>query len=110
MPDACFIVIGPSDMAYKEKDAYISYPNLENIINELKKATHRAGGIYWDLYKAMGGKNSMIAWVNANPPLAAPDFIHFTPQGAQIAANMLYSAIFLEYTNYKNQQNKSAQK
>jgi lysophospholipase L1-like esterase len=110
MPDACFIVIGPSDMAYKEKDAYISYPNLENIINELKKATHRAGGVYWDLYKAMGGKNSMIAWVNANPPLAAPDFIHFTPQGAQVAANMLYSAIFFEYTNYKNQQNKSAQK
>lgn len=100
VPDACIIVIGPSDMAYKEKDFYISYPNLVNIINALRDATHKAGGVYWDMYTAMGGKNSMRAWVNANPQLACPDFIHFTPYGTQVISNMFYNAFILEYTEY----------
>ncbi len=100
VPDACIIVIGPSDMAYKEKDYYITYPNLENIVNALRDATHKAGGVYWDMYTAMGGKNSMKAWVNANPQLAGPDFIHFTPYGTQVISNMFYNAFILEYTEY----------
>ncbi|HOZ29310.1 MAG TPA: hypothetical protein PLL66_00165 [Bacteroidales bacterium] len=100
VPDACIIVIGPSDMAYKEKDYYITYPNLENIINALRNATHKAGGVYWDMYTAMGGKNSMRAWVNANPQMAGPDFIHFTPYGTQVISNMFYNAFILEYTEY----------
>jgi len=100
VPDACFIVIGPSDMAYKEKDFYVTYPNLENIINALRDATHKAGGVYWDMYTAMGGKNSMKAWVNANPQMAGPDFIHFTPYGTQVISNMFYNAFILEYTEY----------
>lgn len=110
VPDACFIVIGPSDMSVKDKDQYITYPNLENIISELKKATNKAGAIYWDMYKAMGGKNSMIAWVNSNPQLAAPDYVHFTPQGTQIVANMFYNALIYEYNNYKNRQKSTAKK
>lgn len=100
VPDACFIVIGPSDMSLKIKDDYTSYPNLENIINELKKATHRAGGVYWDMYKAMGGKNSMVSWVNANPQLAGPDYVHFTPQGTSVISNMFYNALIINYTEY----------
>lgn len=60
VPDACFIVIGPSDMSVKIKDDFVTYPNLENIVNELRKATHKAGGVYWDMYTAMGGKNSLF--------------------------------------------------
>lgn len=100
VPDACFIVIGPSDMSVKIKDSYVTYPNLETIINELKKATHKAGGVYWDMYKAMGGKNSMVAWVNSNPPMAGTDFVHFTPYGTTIISQMFYNAFILEHTEY----------
>lgn len=100
VPDACFIVIGPSDMATKIKDDFETYPNLENIISELKKATHKAGGVYWDMYKAMGGKNSMSAWVTADPPLAGTDYIHFTPYGTSVISNMFYNAFVLEATDY----------
>ena len=46
--------------------------DAENIINALRNATHKAGGVYWDMYTAMGGKNSMRAWVNANPQMPFP--------------------------------------
>jgi len=74
--------------------------------DELKAATHKAGGVYWDMYKAMGGKNSMIAWVNASPPLAGTDFTHFTPQGTSVIANMFYNALILEYSSYNERMKK----
>jgi len=110
VPDACFIVIGPSDMSVKIKDSYVTYPNLENIIKELKKATHKAGGVYWDMYKAMGGKNSMVSWVNASPQLAGTDFTHFTPYGTTVISNMFYNAFILEYTDYNERMKDAAKK
>ena len=100
VPNINIIVIGPSDMSLKVKDDFETYPNLENIIAEIKKATFKAGGVYWDMYKAMGGENSMKAWVNADPALAGPDYIHFTPYGTSIISNMFYNAFILEVTTY----------
>ncbi|PLX07829.1 MAG: hypothetical protein C0596_08785 [Marinilabiliales bacterium] len=100
VPEVNIIVIGPSDMSVKVKDEFETYPNLENIIEEIKKATHKAGGVYWDMYKAMGGYNSMNAWVNADPPLAGTDYTHFTPYGTSIISNMFYNAFILEVTSY----------
>ncbi len=100
VPDINIIVIGPSDMSVKVKDDFETYPNLENIIAEIKEATFKAGGVYWDMYKAMGGKNSMKAWVEADPPLAGTDYIHFTPYGTSIISTMFYNAFVFEVTSY----------
>ncbi len=51
---------------------------IEEFIEGLKKAVLENGAAFWDMYQVMGGQNSMINWVNARPPLAAPDYIHFT--------------------------------
>lgn len=100
VPDACIIVIGPSDMSIKLKDSYVTYPILEDVIRELKIVTKEIDGVYWDSYKAMGGKNSMPTWVNSIPPLASSDYVHFTPQGANLISNMFYNALMLEYQLY----------
>jgi len=99
-PGVPIIVIGVSDMSIKEKDVVVSYPNLESIRDALKNATFNADCAYWDMYEAMGGANSMPAWVNAEPPLASPDFIHFNSTGARIIAEMFYNAFIYEYDNY----------
>ncbi len=101
MPDITIIVIGVADMSIKEKDRYVSYPNIEKIRDAMKKATLDANAIYWDMYKAMGGKNSMPSWVFADPPLASKDFVHFNARGAKIIANMFYNALMNEYANYR---------
>jgi hypothetical protein len=95
-PDASFVVIGPSDMSYKVKDKYVTYPFLPLVRDELRKATLKAGFAYWDMYEAMGGYNSMPSWVNAEPALAGSDYTHFTPRGAKLIANMFYNALMIE--------------
>lgn len=101
-PDASIILIGVSDVSRKEGLHYTSYPNIEKIRDAQRNAAHRAGVAFWDCFKAMGGKNSMATWENANPPLASKDFIHFTYRGANLIAEMFYSALMYEYESYIN--------
>lgn len=99
-PDVPVIVIGVADMSVQEGDHYVSYPNIEKVRDALKTASLESGVAYWDLYEAMGGKNSMPSWVFADPPLASSDFVHFNPEGAKIIANMFYNALMFEYNRY----------
>jgi hypothetical protein len=39
------------------------------------------GCLAWHMQEAMGGLGSAYLWARKNPPLMAPDLIHFTPAG-----------------------------
>lgn len=99
-PGASILVIGPSDMSTKEKDKYITYEHLPMVVETLKTVSIDHGCGYWDMYQAMGGYNSMPSWVNAEPELARPDYVHFSPRGARLVANMFYNALILEYNRF----------
>ncbi len=99
-PELSIIVIGVADMSMKDKDKYVSYPNIEPIRDVMKDAAFRAGCAYWDLYEAMGGENSMPSWVFAQPSLASTDFVHFNHRGARVIAEMFYNALMHDYENY----------
>ncbi len=100
LPDVSILVIGPSDMSTKENGLYTSYPNIPLIRDAMKNAAFENGCAFWDLYEAMGGKNSMVSWVQSDPPLAGKDFTHFTGQGARYVGEMLYDALIKSYLNY----------
>ena len=99
-PDIPIMVIGVSDMSTKEKNRFVTYPYLEEIRDALKAASFSAGCAYWDMFEAMGGKNSMPSWVFAKPSLAASDFVHFNQRGARVIAEMFYNAFIYEYESY----------
>jgi len=106
-PEMAIIVIGPADMSTKVKDSYETYPVLEKVIEALKVASFENGAAFWNMYLAMGGKNSMPSWVFAEKPLAEKDFVHFTPQGSNVIAKMFFNAFINEYNNYLYKQNKT---
>jgi lysophospholipase L1-like esterase len=100
-PGVAIIVIGPADMSVKKEDYFETYPYLENVRDALKEASFKAGAGFWDMYLAMGGKNSMPSWVAADPSLASTDYIHFSPRGARIIAELFYEALNYEFENYR---------
>jgi len=102
-PDLRIIVISISDMAAKNGEAYETMPNIEKIRDAQKNAAFRAGCAFWDLYEAMGGRNSMPSWVFADPPLAGKDFTHFTWNGSRLIAEMFYQALIYEYYSFLHQ-------
>jgi lysophospholipase L1-like esterase len=101
VPNASFMVIGPSDMATKDKDHFVTRPFLPEVRDALKRACFEKGCAFWDIYEVMGGRNSMQSWVNADPPLAGRDYTHFTPAGAKRIAELLNIAIQEDYTAWK---------
>jgi lysophospholipase L1-like esterase len=99
-PNAGFIVIGPSDMSTKIEGKMQSYPNLVHVRDALRQAAFDSGAAFFDIYEAMGGLNSMIQWAEANPPLAAADYVHFSPQGARIIAEAFIKSFMADYEAY----------
>lgn len=79
-PEAKIVYIGPSDMATSVNGKMQSYAILPQLIDSLRNTANSAGAAYWDIYEAMGGKNSMTRWVNSG--LAGKDYIHFTTKGS----------------------------
>jgi lysophospholipase L1-like esterase len=104
-PDITIIVIGLADMSMKDKDTYVTYPNIPLIRDALKQASFENDCAYWDMYEAMGGQNSMPSWVFHDPPLGEKDFTHFTPVGARYIAKMFYNAFMYEYNGYLKKNN-----
>ncbi|HYW97285.1 MAG TPA: hypothetical protein VE870_16955 [Bacteroidales bacterium] len=100
LPGVPVVVIGPSDMSKKENGKYVTYSNLEPVRDALEKAALESGCAFWDMYEAMGGRNSMPSWVFAEPPLAVSDFVHFNTRGARIVAEMFYNAFIYEYDRW----------
>lgn len=100
-PEAVILFIGPADMTITKDGESQTHPYLELVIDELKKNVLEAGAIYWDMYAAMGGKNSMIVWRNNVPSYASSDGIHFTKKGANKIAMMLFETIENEYKIYE---------
>ncbi|WP_157558684.1 SGNH/GDSL hydrolase family protein [Microscilla marina] len=99
-PELSILVIGVSDMSRRTAGGYTTYPNVPLIREAQKNAAFKAGCAFWDLYEAMGGKNSMPSWVFHKPALANRDFTHFTGKGALIVSEMLYKAILSEYDKF----------
>ena len=100
-PDAKIVLIGPSDMSTLVKGKRQTYPILPEYIDSLRVNANAAGAAYWDLYGAMGGWNSMMDWVNSNPPLAGSDHIHFTRRGSEKVGEMFSDSFLLYYDHYK---------
>jgi len=103
-PEAAILVIGPSDMSIKVADKYETYPFLPQVRDGLKKAAFDQGAVFFDLYEAMGGKNSMPNWVKSDPPLASPDHIHFAPAGSAMVSDWIINAFKRAESNAKNPQ------
>ena len=101
-PKAMFIIIGPADMAKKQKTEFITYPILEDVISALKKAAFETNSCFWDMYINMGGENSIQKWVLEQPSLAARDYIHFTNRGAKKIADFFIEDFMRDYKNYLN--------
>lgn len=106
LPDVPVILIGPSDMSTKVQGKLQTYPYLEDVRNALREGAFEAGAAYFDIYEVMGGRNSMIGWVENDPPLAASDYVHFNPKGARKISQAFVASFMEDYAAYRAQEGK----
>lgn len=94
IPQAMIMFIGPGDMSTMINGKMVTYPLLPYLDEKLRETSIRNGWAYWSMYKAMGGLNSMPAWVEQG--LAASDYTHFSPKGARIIGELFFTSLYLD--------------
>lgn len=100
-PDALVVVIGVSDRSIRSGSSYVTNPNVLKLRQVQKEAALENTCVFWDLFEAMGGNNSMPAWVLREEPLANKDFIHFNNKGAEFVGKMFLKSLFKELEKRK---------
>ena len=98
-PNARILFVGPSDMCANVEGDIITYPLLPKIVETLRTTANAHGAAYWSIYHAMGGYNSMAAWVEKG--LGGVDYVHFSQRGVDIMGDRLAKAFDNMYTVYK---------
>jgi lysophospholipase L1-like esterase len=92
-PNTSFLMISIHDKSMKKGSGFVTDPTILRLLDTQKDIAKEADVAIWNLFEAMGGENSMPNWVNANPPLAFKDYIHFNDQGAKKVADLLTDAL-----------------
>ena len=100
-PRARILFIGPSDMGKSVNGRIVTWPRLPEMVDSLKATALRNNVAYWDLYRMMGGENSMVQWVKHSPAYAGPDYIHFTPAGARRVGEALSRSLLTYHDFYR---------
>ncbi len=100
-PKTSILLIGVGDKSVKRGTRFVTDPNIPLILKVQKDIVKRTGIAFWNLFEAMGGYNSMEAWVNANPPLALMDYTHPSVQGADKIGDLIAQALIKAYKDFK---------
>lgn len=90
-PEADILFVGPGDMCTLIDGRMTTYPLLPYMDNLLQKMAAQEHIAYFSLYRAMGGKDSMLRWQKNG--WAGSDGVHFTRRGAEIAGEKLVAFI-----------------
>jgi lysophospholipase L1-like esterase len=99
-PETSFILVSVGDKSIKKGSRLATDPNVLKLISAQKKIAEAAGIAFFDLYKSMGGENSMVEWANSKPPLAMKDYTHFNNEGARKIGRMLNEAVLKNYNEF----------
>lgn len=99
-PNTSFLMLSVHDKSMKRGNDFVTDPSILKLLRTQINIAKETDIAFWNLFEAMGGRNSMPTWVNANPPMAFRDYIHFNDQGAKKVADLLSDALMDAYDRY----------
>ncbi|MBB4035864.1 lysophospholipase L1-like esterase [Dysgonomonas hofstadii] len=98
-PNADILIISTADKSTKIEGVMQTDPAVIPLANAQKNYARKTGSGFINLYQVMGGKGSMITWVDNR--LAGKDYTHFNASGSKKIAKLIYKEIDKGYTKYK---------
>jgi hypothetical protein len=99
-PESSIVLISVSDRCSNQGGKFATMPNILLMREAQREIAMKSHIAFWDLYSAMGGKNSMLNFVNAKPPMAAKDYTHLNYWGGRKLAKKLADALLFERVRY----------
>lgn len=100
-PKASFVLLSVSDRSTNTGGGYRTAQGIPALRNTQRYIAKQTGIVFWDLYEAMGGEDSMVRFVSSRPALAAKDYTHLTFNGGKKLAGSLVKSLLHELEEYE---------
>jgi hypothetical protein len=100
-PKASILLLSVSDRSTNTTGEFKTMKGIPALRNAQRYIAQKTGIAFWDMYAAMGGENSMVEFVEANPPLAAKDYTHLTFKGGRKIARQLVNSLLYEQKRHE---------
>ncbi|HYG00796.1 MAG TPA: hypothetical protein VD927_00060 [Chryseosolibacter sp.] len=96
-PTADFLIISVGDRSENVGGTMQTMNTVPKMVDAQREIAKQAGVAFWDMYTAMGGRNSMVKYATSRPPLAAKDYTHLTFKGGKkLAGRLVKSLLYAE--------------
>jgi hypothetical protein len=100
-PKASIVLLSVSDRSTNNNGNYKTARSIPALRNTQRYIAQQTGIVFWDLYEAMGGEDSMVKYVSSKPALAAKDYTHLTFKGGRKLAGALVNSLLFELEQYE---------
>lgn len=101
-PQADILLLGVSDRSRQRDGQFETMPAVMALLNAQRQVARKSGVAFWDLFGAMGGRNSMVRYVANN--WASKDYTHLSFRGGRELADALVNALLSEKEFYDTAQ------
>jgi len=95
-PDTPILMLSVSDRSERRQGGFATMKAVKSLVSIQKQFAFDNKLLFWNLYEAMGGENSMTRFVQSNPPLAGKDYTHLNFDGGKIIGHSLARSILYE--------------
>ena len=99
-PNTKILLLGMPDRGIKIKGEITTMPNIFLMINAQRTIAKNTGIVFWDVFSAMGGVNSMKEWAERKPPLANKDYTHLKFKGGNKLGSIFSKSLIFQYQKY----------
>jgi len=101
-PEAAILLMSVSDRSTKINGEYQTMESVPLMVEAQREIARQSQVAFYNLFEAMGGENSMVAFVENDPPLANKDYTHLNFQGGRRVAGIFVKSLINEYQKYND--------
>lgn len=101
-PDAAIILMSVSDRSTNADGEFRTMASVPLMVEAQREIARQSQVAFYNLFEAMGGENSMVAFVENDPPLANKDYTHLNFQGGRRVAGIFVKSLVNEYQKYND--------
>jgi lysophospholipase L1-like esterase len=108
-PGIPILLLSVSDRSTRRQGQFVTMPVIPVLIQAQERIAYENKLLFWNLFEAMGGANSMAAYANAKPALANKDYTHLNFKGGRKVGLSLAKSFIYEVENYEKRRTSLAE-
>jgi lysophospholipase L1-like esterase len=109
-PGTPILLLSVSDRSQRRQGQFITMASIPLLIQAQEKIAFDNKLLFWNLFEAMGGENSMAEFANAKPALANKDYTHLNFAGGRKVGLSLARSFIHEVDIYQKRRSSLAVK